>query len=103
MTTTGQQILVSVSWFFVEINNDFLILDFALSIKKGYCVTIAFTKVTFQIIFCCMRNCKFNIWMNIVFGIIQFAKAAKKCGIWLEARCLLAICYAIWPPLYIYI
>ena len=49
MTTTGQQILVSVSWFFVEINNDFLILDFALSIKKGYCVTIAFTKVTFQI------------------------------------------------------
>ena len=33
-----------------------------------------------------------------IFGIVLFAKAAKKRGIWLEACCLLAICYAFWPP-----
>ena len=37
-----------------------------------------------------------------IFGFILFTKAAKNCGIWLEASCLLAICYAFWLPLYIY-
>ena len=31
-----------------------------------------------------------------IFGIILFAKVAKKLGIWLKARFLLAICYAFW-------
>ena len=43
-------------------------------------------------------------FMCLCFCIIQFAKAAKKCGIWLEARCLLAICYAFVAAfVYIYI